>query len=75
MVNPGTSRLTYGMVVTNFSFLELFSFGKNSNITQAKAIGITVVHHLFHLSLSIEAYEQRLDSEMQELFLTEDDDI
>lgn len=45
-------------LVPSIRFPELFSFAKDKNITLMKATITEEFHSLFHLPLSLEAYEQ-----------------
>ena len=64
-------------LVPKISFSELYSFAKKTKITLAEVKATSTLHDLFHLSLSVEAFDQlgQLQTILQSVHISELHDV
>jgi len=80
MISDGQSCLLWDDLwnghVRKLQFPELYSFAKNKSISLSKALGTVTFHDLFILPVSIEAYNQLQDFqlELSEILLNDEND-
>jgi len=80
MMSDGQSCLLWDDLwngqVRKLQFPKLYSFAKNKSISLSKALGIVTFHDLFSLPVSIEAYNQLQDFqlELSEILLNDEND-
>ena len=80
MISDGQSCLLWDDLwnghVRKLQFPELYSFAKNKSISLSKALGTVTFHDLFSLPVSIEAYNQLQDFqlELSEILLNDEND-